>query len=78
MMELSIWTVLSFWIAVLVGACLAMLLLLIYEGWSARQGFRAWSVLAISDGEVTSPSWRRLWWWLLLSFAVLIGGVFVG
>jgi hypothetical protein len=78
MMELSIWTLVSFWVAVVVGACLAMVLLLLYEGWAVRHGFRAWSILAFGDGAVTSPSWRKLWWWILLSFVVLIGGVLVG
>jgi len=75
MMELSIWTLVSLWVAVVIGACLGLLLLLFYEGWAVRLGFRAWSVLAFGDGAVTSPSWRRLWWWILLSFFVLIGGV---
>ena len=58
-----------------IGALVAMLLLLLYEGWAVRHGFRAWSVVALGDGEVTSPAWRKLWWWVLLSFAVLLGGV---
>jgi hypothetical protein len=73
-MNLSLWTVVSFWTAVVIGACLGLLLILLYEAWAVRHGFRAWSVLALGDGEVNTPSWRKLWWWILLSFAVLIGG----
>jgi hypothetical protein len=76
-MNLSLWTVVSFWTAVVTGACLGLLLILLYEAWAVRHGFRAWSVLALGDGEVNTPSWRKLWWWILLSFAVLVGGFLV-
>ncbi len=75
MMEMSIWALVSLWAVVVAGACLALLLLLFYEGWAVRQGYRAWSVLAIDGGAVTSPSWRRLWGWILLSLVILIGGL---
>ena len=42
------------------------------------RGFRAWSVLAWGDGEVATPSWRRLWWWILLSYLVLFAGIAAG
>ncbi len=69
------WTVVSWWAFAVAGALLAMLLLLLYESWAVRRGYRAWSVLASGDGEVTTPSWRKLWWWILLSYAALLGGV---
>jgi hypothetical protein len=77
LMELSLWTLVSFWVAVAVGACLGLLLILPYEGWAVRQGYRAWSVLALSKGEVSTPAWRKLWWWILLSFAILFCALFV-
>jgi hypothetical protein len=58
-----------------IGALVAMVPLLLYEGWAVRRGFRAWSVLAGPGGGLTSPSWRRHWWWILLGFAALFGGV---
>ena len=27
------------------------------------------------EGEVASGSWRKLWWWIPVSYAALIGGV---
>jgi len=51
-----------------------MLLLLLYEGWSLRRGYRAWAPLAWGEGEGTSAPWRKLWWWILLSYVALIGG----
>jgi hypothetical protein len=74
-MEVSPWLAASIWAAVGAGGCLAILLLLLYEGWAVKRGFQAWSVLAYGEGEVTTPSWRQMWWWILLSFAVLIGGI---
>jgi hypothetical protein len=75
LMPLSPWTVVSLWTMVAAAASLAILLTLIYEGWAVRRGFRAWSILALGEGEVTTPSWRKLWWWILLSIVVLVGGV---
>ena len=75
LMPMSPWVVVSLWTMTVIGALVAMVLLLLYEGWAVRRGFRAWSILAGSYGEVTSPSWRKQWWWILLSFAGLFGGV---
>jgi hypothetical protein len=76
-MELSIWTLVSIWTAIVAGAYLGFVLILIYENWAVHCGCRAWSVLATGDGEVSTPSWRKMWWWVLLSFAIVIGGVVV-
>ena len=43
-----------------------------------RRGFRAWSILAWGEGEVTSAPWRKLWWWILLSYVVLFAGIAAG
>jgi hypothetical protein len=75
MMEPSPWTLVSLWAAVVAGAVLGLLLVILYEGWAVRRGFRAWSVLASAEGEVSTPPWRKLWWWILLGFAAMIGGV---
>jgi hypothetical protein len=77
MMGFSVWTALSLWAAVVTGAFLGILLVMVYEGWAVRRGFHAWSALAYGDSEVTSPSWRKLWWWLVLSFAILVGGILI-
>jgi hypothetical protein len=68
------WTVL-YWLG-LTAICglAAMLLLLPYELWSLRCGCRAWGILARREGEVVSASWKKAWWWILLSYVVLIGG----
>jgi hypothetical protein len=79
LMEPTAWTIIvSLWPAVSLGACLGMLVILIYELWVVRHSFRAWSVLALGTGEVGTPPWRKLWWWVLLSIVVLLGAVILG
>lgn len=75
MMEPSPWTLVSLWAAVVAGAVLGLLLVILYEGWAVRRGYRAWSTLTSGDGEISTPGWRRLWWRILLSFFVMIGGI---
>lgn len=77
MMDQSIWTVVSLWTAVVAGSVLGLLLNLISESWSVRHDYRAWSILAFGEGEVTTPSWRKPWWWILLSLSVLVGGFLI-
>jgi hypothetical protein len=78
LMEPTLWAVVSLWVAVAVGACLGLLIILLYELWVVHHGFRAWSVLALGTGEVSTPPWRKVWWWVLLSIAVLLGAVIIG
>jgi len=75
-MTLFSWALVALFMIVAAGAVVAILLLLLYEGWAVRRGFRAWGVLMSGEGEVSTPSWRKLWWWILLSFVVPFGGVF--
>ena len=76
-MNPSIWLLVSLWAVVVSGAVLGMLLVLLYEAWAVRRGQRAWSVLTSGECEVSTPGWRRLWWWILLSLAAPIGGVVI-
>jgi hypothetical protein len=72
---LPFWTFVAWWAFAVAGALVAMLLLLLYEVWSVRRGFRAWSVLACGEGLVTSAPWRMLWWWILLSYLAFMAGI---
>jgi hypothetical protein len=69
------WIGVAWWAFAVLAALVAMLLLLLYEGWSVKRGYRAWYILAWEQGEVTSAPWRKLWWWVLSSYVALIGGV---
>jgi hypothetical protein len=77
-MPFTAWTVIPFWIIGALGAVIGGLLIAIYDHWTIKRSFCAWSVLAASEGEVRTPSWRRLWWWILLSYAILFAGIASG
>jgi hypothetical protein len=74
-LPLSPWTVVTWWALAALSALAGALLLFAYEAWAVRRGFRAWSVLASGEGDVVTPGWRRLRWWIPLSYVVLVGGV---
>ena len=74
-LPLQPWTVVAWWAFNVMSSLLAMLMLFLYEGWSVHRGYQAWTILAWGDGQVISAPWRKLWWWILLSYAALIGGV---
>ena len=78
MMQPTVWTLVSLLFAITAGACLGLLIILLYELWVVHNGFRAWRVLALGTGEVSTPTWRKLWWWVLLSIIVLLGVVIIG
>lgn len=71
------WTVVTLWAVTIPGALAGILLLFLYEFWAVRGGFRAWSVPASRETKVRTPSWRDLWWWILLSYVALAGGLAV-
>jgi hypothetical protein len=77
-MPFSVWTIIPFWIIGSLGAVIGGLLISIYDRWAIKRGFWAWTVLATLEDEVRTPSWRRLWWWILLSYAILFGGIVLG
>jgi len=78
-------TILTWWAIAVLGALAGGLLLYVYHTWAVRRGFIAWSALPGNRDEagdsttvVSSPPWRRLWPWILLSFVVLVAGAALG
>ena len=71
---LTFWMVVTWWAFAILGALVSILILLPFEGWSVRRGYRAWSTLALGEVDFASAPWRKSWWWILLSFTALIGG----
>jgi hypothetical protein len=78
-------TILSWWAIAVLGAMMGGLLLYAYHSWAVRCGFAAWSALLSANAEtnegtsiIYSPSWRRLWLWIVLSFVVLVAGMALG
>jgi len=69
------WSLGTLWAIVVLGALPGGLLLALYQLWAVKRGLVAWRALASREGEVRSAAWRKLWWWVPLSYAVLLCGV---
>jgi hypothetical protein len=72
---LDFWMVVTWWAFAVLSALVGFLLLVPFERWNVRRGYRAWSTLALGEADFASAPWRKSWWWLLLSFTALLGGV---
>jgi len=75
----------AWWAIVVLGALAGGVLLYAYHAWAVRHGFVAWSALLWGTGEtgdgtaaISSPPWRRLWPWIMLSFVFLVAGATLG
>jgi hypothetical protein len=77
-LPLSPWAVMAWWAIVVLGALGGGFLIFLYEHWAVKRGFRAWITLAGTEGEVITPSWRVLWWWILISIVSLLIGLIAG
>jgi len=77
-------TALTWWAIYVLGAAAGGLLLYGYHTWAVRQGFAAWSTLLLDTSgaagatTVSSPPWRRLSFWVVLSFVALVTGIVLG
>lgn len=67
----------TIWGIAVMGALAGGLLLCAYQVWAVRRGFNAWSTLAEGGVGFTTPTWGRLWWWVLLTVAVLAGAILI-
>lgn len=77
-LPLSAWVVMVWWAIVALGALAGGFLIFLYEHWAVKRGFRAWIILSVTEGEVITPSWRKLWWWILISINSLLIGLIAG
>jgi hypothetical protein len=68
----------TWWAITVLGALAGGILIFLYEHWAVKRGFQAWSILAGSIGQVNTPSWRKLWWWILVGLVVLFIGLIAG
>ena len=75
-METPPWTVVAWWSYTVLGAVIAILLLMLYERWQVHRDYQFWTVYAFGEGQHSLGSWRKSWWWILISPIVLIGGIF--
>jgi hypothetical protein len=72
------WSAGILWAIVALGALPGGLLLSLYHLWAIKRGLWAWGTAAGGGGTVRSGAWRALWWWVLLSVPLLVGGLAVG
>jgi hypothetical protein len=78
LIPLSPLAVMTWWAIVVLGALAGGFLIFLFERWEAQRGFRSWTVLADSDGELFIPSFNKLWWWIVISVLILLAGLIVG
>jgi hypothetical protein len=78
-------SLLQWWGISVAGALGGGLFLCAYHSWAFRRGFGTWTVLSRDQGDsesireaVVSPSWGRLWLWILLSFVLMVAGAVLG
>jgi hypothetical protein len=76
---LSPWIVMTWCAIIITGSLIGGLFIFFYERWAVKRGYQAWAVFAGSEGEVTTPKWGKIWWWIpisiLINFAGFIAGV---
>jgi hypothetical protein len=75
---LSPLAVTGWWAMVVLGSIPGALLIFLFGLWEAKRGFRSWTVIAQGEGDLVVPPFRRLWWWIPVSFVVQIAGLVLG
>jgi hypothetical protein len=75
---LSPWIVLTWLTIIVAGSLIGGIFVFFYEYWAIKRGYLAWNVFAGNEGEVTTPGWRKIWWWVILSFFILFAGLIIG
>jgi hypothetical protein len=78
LMPLSPLAVMTWWAIVVLGGLAGGFLIFLFERWEVKRGFRSWTILANSEGELIIPSCRKLWWWFLISAVMLLAGLIAG
>lgn len=75
---LSPWIVMTWLAIIILGILAGGLFILFYEHWAVKRGYNAWYVFAGNEGEVTTPGWKKIWWWIPVSILILIAGITAG
>jgi hypothetical protein len=75
---LSPWIVMTWWAIIVLGSLVGGLFIFIYENWAVKRGYHAWNVFAGNDGDVITPGWSKLWWWVIISVLIIFAGFIVG
>lgn len=78
LIPLSPLAVTGWWGMVSVSALAGGILVFLFELQEARKGSRSWTVLAREEDQLIIPPFRRIWWWIPISFVILIAGLALG
>jgi hypothetical protein len=74
----SAWTIIIWWVIAAVGSLTGILMVSLYEIWAVKSGSGAWSILAFRQTGAKTPSLRKMWWWIPLSYVALVIGFAIG
>ena len=75
---LSPWIVMTWFAIIVAGSLIGGLFIFFYEHWAIKRGYLAWNVFAGNEGEVNTPRWSKIWWWVLISSQILLAGLIAG
>ncbi len=75
---LSPWIVMTWWAITVAGSLIGGLFIFFYEQWAVKRGYQAWNVFAGNEGEIITPEWSKIWWWVLISILILLAGLIAG
>jgi hypothetical protein len=75
---LSPWIVITWWVITVAGSLIGGLFIFIYEYWAVKRGYQAWNVVAGNEGEVITPAWGKIWWWIIISIFIFFAGLIAG
>jgi len=77
-LPLSPWIVITWSAITVAGSLIGGLFIFFYELWAVSRGCLAWNLFAGNEGEVKTPGWSKIWWWLLISIALHFIGLISG
>ncbi|OFY68670.1 MAG: hypothetical protein A2Y71_05095 [Bacteroidetes bacterium RBG_13_42_15] len=75
---LSPWIVMTWWAITVAGSLIGGFFIFFYEHWAVKRGYQAWNVFAGNEGEIITPKWSKIWWWILISILILFAGLIAG
>ena len=78
LIPLSPWIIMAWWLFIVIGSIVSIILVFPYSWWKVNKGFRVWAILAMGEGEVKLPYWGKLWWLVIISIILLIAGMVAG
>jgi hypothetical protein len=78
LIPLSPWIVMTWWAIIVAGSLIGGLFVFFYEHWAVKRSYQAWNVYAGSESEVTTPTWGKIWWWIIISIFIFLAGLIAG